>query len=210
MTDSAPVYELDLVVGSPITVRPEEDRETFEQERSWLEEVQDALREEGVSVDLLAQPGTEVWEGGIERFADLYQLRRLAAHLERGDDVAEFSTAEVGDEDEIDPLLADIWEGVETTRFPHLINHQGDGGYYLPADFADPIWLGLEEEEEEEDEDLENVVSFGSAVALLRELSELSDMLQSVRINRGPRQALDALREGAQQCMSYGLPLILW
>ncbi|GIV98305.1 MAG: hypothetical protein KatS3mg057_2962 [Herpetosiphonaceae bacterium] len=209
MPDTAPSYELDLVVGSPITVRPEEDRETYEQERAWLEEVQDALREEGVEVDLLAQPGTEVWEGGIERFVDLYQLRRLAAHLERGEDISEMAAQEIGDEEEIDPLLADIWEGAEETRYPHLINHQGDGGYYLPVDFSEPIWLGLEEEDDEAG-DLENVVSFGSSVALLRELSELVDALRAKKVGRGPMQALEALREGAQQSVNYGLPLILW
>src|SRR5918997_1714702 len=79
--------ELDMVVGSMITTRPDEDREAYEEEREWLQDVQDLLREEGVEVDLLSQPGTEVWEGGIRSFYDLYQLRRLAAHLERGDDI---------------------------------------------------------------------------------------------------------------------------
>ena len=158
--DTTPAYELDLVVGSPITVREEEDRETYEEERAWLQEIQEALATEGVEVDLLSQPGTEVWEGGIEHFADLYQLRRLAVHLERGNDVAGVLSTNLDEEDEIDPLLADVWEGVEQTRFPHLVNHQGDGGYYLPGEFDEPIWMT--DAEDVDDEEAE-AISFGSA-----------------------------------------------
>src|SRR5204862_8141929 len=86
MTDSMRMTELDLLVGSIFTTRPEEDRELFEEEREWLSDIQDLLREEGVEVDLLSRPGVEIWEGGIEHFMDLYQLRLLAAYLEQGQD----------------------------------------------------------------------------------------------------------------------------
>src|SRR3712207_1917911 len=101
--------ELDLVVGSMITTRPDEDRETYEEEREWLQDVQDLLREEGVEIDLISQPGTEVWEGGISSFYDLYQLRRLAAHLERGDNVQTVLEGGSADGEDVDDLLADIW-----------------------------------------------------------------------------------------------------
>src|SRR3954449_4728295 len=86
--------ELDLVVGSMFTTRPEEDRELYEDEREWLSDIQDLLREEGVEVDLLSRPGVEIWESGIDRFMDLYQLRLIAAYLEQGRDVAALINAD--------------------------------------------------------------------------------------------------------------------
>src|SRR6476469_3878804 len=97
--------ELDLVVGSMITTRPDEDRDAYEEEREWLQDVQDLLREEGVVVDLLSQPGTEIWEGGIESFYDLYQLRRLAAHLELGHDVTAVLSDTGMDDEDVDEVL---------------------------------------------------------------------------------------------------------
>src|SRR5262245_13602269 len=88
MADSARTTELDLVVGSMFTTRPEVDRELYEDEREWLSDIQDLLRDEGVEIDLLSRPGVEIWEGGIERFMDLYQLRQIAAYLEQGRDIA--------------------------------------------------------------------------------------------------------------------------
>src|SRR5436190_23779958 len=92
MTDPTRMTELDLLVGSIFTTRPEEDRELFEEEREWLSDIQDLLREEGVEVDLLSRPGVEIWEGGIEHFIDLYQLRLLAAYLEQGQDITPLLT----------------------------------------------------------------------------------------------------------------------
>lgn len=205
--------ELDLVVGSMITTTPQEDREAYEEEREWLQDVQDLLRDEGVEVDLLAQPGTEVWEGGIESFYDLYQLRRLAAHLERGNDVQGLLTEQNVDGEDVDDLLADIWDEEAQTRFPHLIKHQGDGGYYLPADFAEPIWVDYGEDEEEDAELLEedSAVSFGSSYALMRELSEIHNLFQQANVpDNGARRALDVLKTAAQQSIDNGLPVILW
>jgi hypothetical protein len=207
--------ELDLVVGSLLTSTPEEDRESYEEEREWLQDVQDLLREEGVEVDLLSQPGVEVWEGGIERFYDLYQLRRLAAHLELGEDVQAIMTEAGTDDDEVDDLLADIWDDEATTRFPHLIKHQGDGGYYLPVEFAEPIWVDYGDEDDTNGMEMaeeDTAVSFGSSVALLRELTEVDQLLQQANVpaGSGPRKALDVLRTAAQQSMNTGLPVILW
>src|SRR5689334_2859815 len=191
--------ELDLVVGSMFTTRPEEDRDLFEDEREWLSDIQDLLREEGVEVDLLSRPGVEIWEGGIDRFMDLYQLRLLAAYLEQGRDVAPLLRNDPPADGEPDPLLIAIWDGEQTTRFPHLINHQADGGYYLPVDFAEPIWLEVDEEEDEEDaadNEEEPYISFGSSVGLQRELVELSEILQQagVAAQSAPSRCLRVLR----------------
>lgn len=206
--------ELDLVVGSMLTTTAEEDRDAYEEEREFLQDVQDLLREEGVEVDLLSQPGTEVWEGGIERFYDLYQLRRLAAHLERGDDVgALLDEQSLDGSEEVDDLLADIWDEEVQTRFPHLIKHQGDGGYYLPVEFAEPIWVDYGDEGEDDEESLEedSAVSFGSSVGLLRELTEVEQLFQQAQLPPiGARNALDVLKTAAQQSISNGLPIILW
>lgn len=212
MSDGMPTHELDLVVGSMITVIPEDDRAMYEEEKSWVEDVQDLLREEGIEVDLVSMPGSEVWDGGIATFADLYNLRRLAAHAEKGNDLNSLSAAD-DEDDEVDPLLADIWEGVEQTKFVHLINHQGEGGYYLPVDFEEPIWLSYEGEEEEGDDwNDEDVVSFGSSPALIRELTELEGRLDGVQseLARGAVQALRTMREAAQKSVEHSMPLILW
>jgi hypothetical protein len=205
--------ELDLVVGSIFTTRPEEDRELFEEEREWLADIQDLLREEGVEVDLLSRPGVEIWEGGIEHFMDLYQLRLLAAYLEQGRDITPLRSFAPEEATEPDPLLAAIWEGEQPTRFSHLINHQADGGYYLPVDFPEPIWLEFDEEALEEDQDIqEPVVSFGSSTALQRELAELEPMLQQAGIatQSAPYRCLTALRNAADQSVSNDLPIIVW
>jgi hypothetical protein len=205
--------ELDLVVGSLITTRPNEDREQYEDEREWLQDVQDLLRDEGVEIDLLSQPGTEVWEGGIRSFYDLHQLQRLAAHLERGEDIKTVLGGASADGEEVDELLADIWDEEAPTKFPHLIKHQGDGGYYLPVDFAEPIWVEYDEDvnDDEASYEGENAVSFGSSVALLRELTELEELFQRNNVPMGgPRQALQVLKTAAEQSVNHTLPIILW
>ncbi len=212
MSDGMATNELDLVVGSMITVSPEDDRPMYEEEKSWVEDVQDLLRDEGIEVDLVSMPGSEVWAGGIATFADLYNLRRFAAHAEKGNDLNALAVADE-DDDEVDPLLADIWEGIEQTKYVHLINHQGEGGYYLPVDFAEPVWLSYEGDEDEDDDmNEEDVVSFGSSPALIRELTELESTLGNVQnsMASGSLQALRTLREAAQKSAEHAMPLILW
>src|SRR5262245_21312595 len=213
MTDPTRMTELDLLVGSIFTTRPEEDRELFEEEREWLSDVQDLLREEGVEVDLLSRPGVEVWEGGIEHFLDLYQLRLLAAYLEQGRDITPLHDFKPESASEPDPLLAAIWEGEQPTRFAHLINHQADGGYYLPVDFPEPIWLEFDEDIDDDGRDLqEPVVSFGSSIALQRELVMLEPLLQQAGVPEAgaPYRCLKVLREAADQSVSNNLPIIIW
>ena len=204
--------ELDLVVGSMFTTRTDEDRDLFEDEREWLSDIQDLLREEGVEVDLLSRPGVEIWEGGIDRFMDLYQLRQIAAYLEQNRDIAPLLKAGPPADGEPDPLLVAIWDGEQTTRFPHLINHQADGGYYLPVDFPEPIWLEAEEDEPSEEESDEPFISFGSSVGLQRELAELAGMLQQAGASSqsAPVRCLQVLRAAADQSVANELPIIVW
>jgi hypothetical protein len=206
--------ELDLVVGSMFTTRPEEDRDLFEDEREWLSDIQDLLREEGVEVDLLSRPGVEIWEGGIDRFMDLYQLRQIAAYLEQDRDIAPLLNAGPPSDGDPDPLLVAIWDGEQPTRFPHLINHQADGGYYLPVDFAEPIWLEAEDDQpaEEKEEDDEPFISFGSSVGLQRELAELAGLLQQAGVpSQSPvARCLLVMRAAADQSVANELPIIVW
>jgi len=208
--------EIDLVVGSMFTTNPKEDRGAFEEEREWLSDIQDLLREEGVEIDLLSRPGAEVWEGGIERFRDLYNLRLLAAYIEDGRSLAPvLETIQSGSvDDEPDELLGAIWDGERTSRFANLINHQAEGGYYLPADFAEPIWVEFDDEglEDEDLEDDESVISFGSSVGLQRELADLEPLLlqAGVTTESAPFRCLRVLRDAAKASVDNDLPIIVW
>jgi hypothetical protein len=215
MSDSSRMTELDLVVGSIFTTRPEEDRELYEEEREWLSDIQDWLREEGIEVDLLSRPGVEIWEGGVDHFIDLYNLRLLAAYLENDRGVANVLDTNPPEDGEPDPLLVAIWDGEQVTRFPHLINHQADGGYYLPVDFAEPIWLEVGEEdaaEADEEPSEDSFVSFGSSIGLQREMVELENLLKQANVPAGspPYRCLRVLREAADQSVQNDLPIIVW
>lgn len=204
--------ELDLLVGSMFTTLPDEDRESYEAEREWLTDVQNLLRDEGVEVDLLANPGVEIWEGGIERYHDLFLLRLIAVYLENDQDIMPLLAPGFEFDEEPDPMLAAIWEDEQTTRFPHLIKHQGEGGYYLPVDFPEPIWIEEEPADDEDEPTTESVVSFGSSTALQRELVELEGMLDQagVKLEHPVRRCLSVLREAADVSVANGLPIIVW
>lgn len=207
--------ELDLVVGSMFNTLPSEDRSAYEEEKEWLSDIQDLLREEGIEVDLLSRPGVEVWEGGIEHDRDLYNLQRLAANLEIGRDVAAILKTVNNEEPSEDDLIAAIMTGTQATRFPHLINHQGEGGYYLPADFVDPLWIEFDGGDFEEEEDFEGedpYVSFGSSIALQRELVALEPMLVQAGVpsDSPPFRCLKVLRAAADASVANDLPIIVW
>lgn len=198
--------ELDLVVGSLINVRPDEDLAEFEEQRDIVSEMQDLLRERGIEVDLLSRPGTEVWEGGIEALGSLYQLSRLAARLERDADIQPvLDDGPVIYENDLDRFVTDIWDEQIKTRFAHLINLQGAGSYYLPVAFDLPVWLPAALEDEDE-------AYIGSAVMLQKELTEIADMLRAagVPVQSQAFQCLDMLRTGAAQSLQADLPLIIW
>jgi hypothetical protein len=211
------IHELDLAVGSIFTTRPDEDRELYEEERAWLSEVQDLLREEGVEIDLLSRPGAEIWEGSIRRFADLYQLRLIAAYLEQNRDIAELTAdTDIDLPDEPDPLLAAIWEEETTTNFAHLLNHQAQDGYYLPVDFPQPIWLEFDEDEYEDEDDEEEleerVVSFGSSVGLQRELVDLAGRMTAAGVSTSHPAfvCLNTMLAAAKASVDNELPIIVW
>lgn len=212
MDDSSSDSQLNLVVGSLFTTRPEEDRAQYEQEREWIYEIQDMLGEQGIEVDLLSRPGVEIWEGGIDEYKDLYQLRLLAAYLEQGRDLAPVLGPKADLENEADPLLIRIWDGEQETRFPHLIVQQPDRVYYLPAEFDAPIWPEFDDEEDEDLDAQAEASSFGSSIALQRELAELEDLMKGalVPLNSPPYRCLLTLRQGADVSVANDLPLIIW
>jgi hypothetical protein len=201
------VPELDLVVGSMITVRPDEDRAAYDEEYESVSAVQDQLRAEGVDVDLLGQPATEVWEGALDNMGALYQLSRMAAHLERGDELAEVIEDGPVILDDLDHVVTDIWDELAQSRYQHLINLQGINSYYMPADFEKPIWLAFEDEDGEEDN-----AYFGSAVQLQRELADLGPLLlkAGVSANSEAYRCLQLLGEAAAKSIEFGLPIIVW
>jgi hypothetical protein len=216
MADPQNITELDLVVGSMITTRQDEDREVFEEERDTIALVQDRLREEGLDVDLLAQPGTEVWEGGIETLGSLYQLLRMVRRLETSADILQvIEDGPVIYEDTLDPVVTDVWDGLAETRFPHLVNLQGIHSYFLPLDFDRPLKLPFEDEEGEEDE-----AYFASSIRLQSELVEIADMLHTANISEAAAayrseaaaayRCLQVLRTAADQSTRFGLPIIVW
>ena len=140
-------------------------------------------------------------------------LQALAAYIEQGRDVALLHDFKPEAATEPDPLLAAIWEGEQPTRFAHLINHQADGGYYLPVDFPEPIWLEFDEETGEDGHDIqEPVVSFGSSTALQRELVDLEPLLQKAGVleQSAPYRCLRVLREAVDQSINNDLPIIIW
>jgi hypothetical protein len=199
--------ELDLVVGSMITVRPDEDRAAYDEEYESVAAVQDQLREEGVDIDLLAQPGTEVWEGSLENMGALYQLSRLAARIEHEQDIAEVIEDGPVIYDDLDRSVTDVWDDLVTSRFQHLINLQGINSYYMPADFDVPIWLSFEDEDGEEDN-----AFFGSSARLQRELAELAPLLikAGVSSNSEAYRCLELLNVAAAKSLEFGLPIIVW
>jgi len=205
MTES--LTELDLVVGSMITVRPDEDRAAFEEEHDLVSEIQDQLRQHGIAMDLLAQPGTEVWEGGIESAGALYQLSRLATRLEQDDDISPVLEDGPVVYDELDRAVTDVWDDMANTRFPHLVNLQGIYSYYLPVDFATPIWLPMESENGAEEE-----AFFGSSVRLQQELTTLREMLNEagVPVQSEAFRCLNVLHDAATQSVNNSLPIIVW
>ncbi|NJN16004.1 MAG: hypothetical protein HC822_06805 [Oscillochloris sp.] len=190
-----------------ITVRPEEDRAAYEEEFDSVSVVQDQLRAEGVDIDLLSQPGTELWEGNIERMGALYQLSRLAVRLEQDLDIADVIEDGPVLYEELDRAVTDIWDELTKTRFMHLVNLQGINSYFLPADFEQPVWLPFENEEGEEDS-----AYFGSSMRLQAELAELGPLLINAGISHqsDAYRCLEVLRDAAANSITTGLPIIVW
>jgi hypothetical protein len=199
--------ELDLAVGSMITILPDEDRAAYTEEYDSVSAVQDQLRDEGIDVDLLTMPATQVWEGGLQNMGALYQLSRLAVHLDRGDDLADVIEDGPVIYDDLDRAVTDVWDELTQTRFANLVNLQGINSYFLPADFVKPVWLAFENEDGEEDS-----AFFGSSYALQRELAELGPLLINAGVSHNSEayRCLELLREAAAQSINTSLPVIVW
>jgi hypothetical protein len=165
-----------------------------------------------VTVDLLDRPGEDVWSGGISKFMALYQLQLLGAYLEHERDWSPIVNAS---EQELlatpDSLLGEIWDS-RPTRYAHLIRMKVSGGYYLPVDFATPIWLAGEDWDEDDEEAIDHAESFGSGVALGRELDDLDVRLRAAGVPSGASAfgCLRVLQEGARESLKHNLPLLLW
>lgn len=69
--------------------------------------------------------------------------------------------------------LLKIYLGEEQTRFPHLIYHADNSGYYLPCLFEKPLWIDATLA----GKDNIGLISVGSSLALLDELIELNKYL---------------------------------
>jgi hypothetical protein len=209
MSDLDQLTELDLAVGSMITVRPEEDRAAYDEEYESVSAVQDQLRDEGIEADLLSMPGTQVWEGGIENMGALYQLSRLAVHLERGDALDEIieDGPVLDDDDNLDRAVTDVWNELTKTRYMHLVNLQGINSYFIPVDFEKPTWLAFENEDGADDS-----AYFGSSYRLQSELADLSPLLVKAGISTRAEafRALELLRTAAAKSIETGLPVIVW
>ena len=129
--------EISLVVGSLFNYSPAEDRESYEEEREWVQQLQDSLRQEGVIIDLMTNPGVQIWEGGIRRYGDLYRLSQAAAYIEHGKDITSLLNNKFTEEEDLDPILKQIIEGDLDTQYPHFIKHDGDPFFY-PSSLQTP------------------------------------------------------------------------
>ena len=100
--------QLDLVVGSLITVREAENRKIFKQQQAIAEQIQAQLHGAGIDYDFLFEPGTVVWTGSIETLDALYHLQRLAVRLEHGRDVAQVLAEGPVLTDDLDSMVTNI------------------------------------------------------------------------------------------------------
>jgi hypothetical protein len=200
-------FEAELVVASMVSVDPAEDSDAHREELESVTFLQEQLRSEGVDVDLLAKPGAEVWTGTIPNLGALYQLARLARYLELGRPIDAVLADSPAFPDDIDPVVADVWDELADTRFPQLVNLRGINTYYLPVDFDGPIVMVYEDADGEEDE-----ATFGSAVRLLAELDVLEPLLREagVAADGDAGEVFATLREAARQSVANDLPVIVW
>lgn len=96
------------------------------------------------------------------------------------------------------PLLESLYDGkIRTEWYPHLVDHADDDGYYIPADFSQPVNAFIDGE----------VMSIGSAHRLLAELKSIERFM-----NGGDeetfaleRLAWTVLRDMAQKAVEKNL-----
>jgi hypothetical protein len=199
--------ELDLVVGSLITVREAENRKIFKQQQAIAEQIQAQLHGAGIDYDFLFEPGTVVWTGSIETLDALYHLQRLAVRLEHGRDVAQVLAEGPVLTDDLDSMVTNIWEQRKTTQFPHLLYLKGINSYYLPLDFSQALWLPFKNIHNEQDE-----AYFGSAIRLQKELAVLKVMLDGIELSSDSPtyRCFETLLTASTLSQQARLPAIIW
>lgn len=206
------VHELDLLVGSLITVQPTANNEQYQKEHAIVAAMQSQLHNARITCDLLSAPGSIFWRGKIVNLGQVYQLARLAVRLEQEVTLAPVLKDGAVLSDEIDPFIGKVWKHPQSkdgpaTAFPQIVYLQGIYSYYLPVDFAQPVWLPMKTHQKQ----LQDVF-FGSSVQLLTQTQQLSAMLQKAQVpaDTGALQCLEALKQGAEESMAAGHPLIVW
>jgi hypothetical protein len=202
-----PTAELELVVGSIITVREDANRKQYNKERDIAVQVQQQLAAAGVEVDLVRGAGQELWHGGIETMGALYHLSRMAVYLETKKPIAGVLSDGPVLPENLDSAITDIWRGKKESDFPHLVFLQGINSHYLPVDFERPLWLSFKNEEDKLEEAL-----FGSSIRLEQELLALTPLLQQAQVHSDADayRCLETLLAGASASRAAALPLIVW
>lgn len=199
--------ELELVVGSLITVREDANRKQYKKERDIAVQVQQQLAAAGVEVDLVRGAGQELWHGGIETMGALYQLSRLAVHLEKNRNIAGVVSDGPVLPKTLDSAITDVWRGKKVSEFPHLVFLKGINSHYLPVDFKAPLWLPFKNEEDKLEE-----AFFGSSIRLEQELLALTPLLQQAQVSSDADayRCLETLCEAASRSIQAQMPIVIW
>ena len=154
------------------------DAEGFEYHREAFAQLARALAGEGIDwhePDALELPDAHAYSAGFP-YGYLTRLRRIYVLSKSGEPIT--PAAEIGT-----PRYKDDLERIddETTMFAsHLLCHADDSGYYLPLDFADPLFLSRELE-------LEGGGMVGSCHRLREELVAIAPALD-IRLDEVDRQ----------------------
>jgi hypothetical protein len=202
-----PTAELELVVGSIITVREDANRKQYKKERDIAVQVQQQLAAAGVEFDLVKGAGQQLWHGGIETMGALYHLSRLAVYLEKNRNIAGVVSDGPVLPDKLDSAITDVWRGKKESDFPHLVFLKGINSHYLPVDFKAPLWLPFKNEEDKLEE-----AFFGSSVNLYHELTGLQSQLERAGVTDELEayQCLNTLYEAASRSIQAQTPIVIW
>ena len=76
--------EISLVVGSLFNYSPAEDRESYEEEREWVQQLQDSLRQEGVIIDFLLDAWKDQFAMNVQNCARRPRYLCIEKGIEKG------------------------------------------------------------------------------------------------------------------------------
>lgn len=94
------------------------------------------------------------------------------------------------------PLLESLYDGkIRTQWYPHLVDHADDDGYYIPADFSEPVNAFVDGE----------VMSIGSAHRLLAELKSIERFMNDDEAFALERSCWGALKKLAEASVAKNL-----